>query len=549
MTQTPSLHVGQTPTGNARVVFSGSSMTATTQMFNQFVNDEKEQAQKDEEDVLVKQIHAVQDFLSNTVKQDLKSSGSGVGSKHTAIDNAAQVAKESVTQLYDNAVNQHSICENEIQQIANDYDKYKNSGQMASNVSEYHRIKSNLKKLIKHLNFSIPQVNVSLKSAHKREAIWSKKYSSKTRYSIYGTKRNKSITRRLTDYTRTEPLGLLGKSHIVVHDFVDKTDIILKESDNENEDDDDDKNQSENENKNENKNEFENEDGKEIELTAMEDDNSGIKYSDIDTKNSNINLNLDNSDSNSHSNSNMNSPKYNYNKYNYSNSKVLFENYSIDIGVSVKSRAFLNKHFDVIGNKCDWRLGECGYPKTILNNGLTFKSDLTCLARTGGSFLMLPNTGIYKIVWTIETLYYRRQNGVGICTDYYKEDNNTSKQDWSNSLYHVGWDFGGWKSYYDHVAPNGLLIGWDNIVDNIFYQQCQFVGEPLPECSYKDRVGLIYDSNNHVLLFEKNGQLLNSKLTNIPQNVALYWFAAKKNYQVKFSIVQTNAQTIQIYTE
>ena len=184
-----------------------------------------------------------------------------------------------------------------------------------------------------------------------------------------------------------------------------------------------------------------------------------------------------------------------------------------------------------------WTFGDCGLKNKISNYGATFETYDTCLARTGGNLAMMPKSGIYQIDFNIERLNYSRGNGVGICTSFYQSGNESSGKLWYQQKYHIGWDFGGAR-IYDNFVPNGLLCGWQNQDSNIFYKSCKFIGDALPYVEKNDIVGLVYNSYKSQLSFKLNGKLLNTKLTNIPNNKILYFFAAKQNYLVKITIMQ-----------
>ena len=182
--------------------------------------------------------------------------------------------------------------------------------------------------------------------------------------------------------------------------------------------------------------------------------------------------------------------------------------------------------------------------------GLTFhaKKD-ECLARTNDP--MSPNTFVYKIKWKIEEsgVY----NAVGICTDDYNEYQYKALKaaamigamavgvvgvvgediSWVRKEFHIGWHSKGRKNH----NPNGLECGGSRKHNNIFFKQCEFAGDNLPSFKKNDIVGLIYDSFSNELLFELNGKMLNSKLTKIPQNIKLFWFAGHRDGETVFSIV------------
>ena len=187
-----------------------------------------------------------------------------------------------------------------------------------------------------------------------------------------------------------------------------------------------------------------------------------------------------------------------------------------------------------------WTLGACGYDGKIINLGKTFRSDVSCIARTGGDLPMMKNTGVYKISFNIEKLVWPQQNGIGICTRYYQHLFAESQEQWHQGLYHIGWDFGG-NTYNKKFAPNGLLCGWNFKKYNHFYNTVIFdKNKHLPSVHEKDIVSLIYDSIHQCLYFEKNGKQLHFKISNIPNGEPLYFFIGKKNYLVQGTILRIN---------
>ena len=204
-----------------------------------------------------------------------------------------------------------------------------------------------------------------------------------------------------------------------------------------------------------------------------------------------------------------------------------------DISLKECSIQSMDKKFRHLGlGRKGGILSVCGLENKIFNNGQTFDTNDDCLARTDDS--MASNSGIYKILWKIEKLEIINQyNCVGICTRDYKQGTDICTKKWPNSLYYIGWC--GKKD--DTNSPNRLVSGWSNQEKNIFYKECKFHGDVLPQFGENDVVGLIYDSDNYTLSFELNGVLLKSKLINIPKQLKLCWFAAKCCFPVRFSII------------
>lgn len=183
----------------------------------------------------------------------------------------------------------------------------------------------------------------------------------------------------------------------------------------------------------------------------------------------------------------------------------------------------------------DWKLSVCGIPGRIKNNGKTFDSvdyrhnSETCAART--DVAMIDNSGVHEIYWKIERLH-GADNVIGLCTNLYKAGNPPSKN-WIKTFGYVGWC----NLNDDQRCKNRILCGLHNQKQNKFYKSCEFVGEALPQYGAKDIIGLIYDSYKHTLKFSKNGKILASELTKIPSGIGLYWFVAKSQRGMKFTII------------
>ena len=158
---------------------------------------------------------------------------------------------------------------------------------------------------------------------------------------------------------------------------------------------------------------------------------------------------------------------------------------------------------------------------------------------------MAPNSGIYKIQWRVDILTDRTgYDGIGICTNVIEY--------WWGGANHIGWG----NTACD-LTPNGLVCGAPKKDENIFYKQCKLINgnidnqiqsnyhshysDPnlrLPRFGKNDVIGLIYDSDNHILQFEYNGKIWKSKLVNLPSNLTLYWCVGRWNGGFKLSIVK-----------
>lgn len=192
----------------------------------------------------------------------------------------------------------------------------------------------------------------------------------------------------------------------------------------------------------------------------------------------------------------------------------------------------------------DWKLAHCNRDGKISNNGKTFHTiDECCWTRVSDG--MSPKSGVYKIQWRVDVLPRTDgYDGIGICT----KDMNC----WWDEPNHIGW-----CNTACNLTPYGL-VGSNVQSENIFLKQAKMVNGSithnvstnnnskrysnrdlnLPRFKKNDIIGLIYDSDNHILQFEYNGKIWKSKLVNMPDNLTLYWCAGRWNSEIKLSIVK-----------
>lgn len=184
---------------------------------------------------------------------------------------------------------------------------------------------------------------------------------------------------------------------------------------------------------------------------------------------------------------------------------------------------------------CIAGLGSKTYP-VIRNDGLTFVSE-QCIARTDDK--MSPNSGVHTIVWKIEKKEPGSIHYIGLCTNSITAQ---SLVNWLRSKHSMGWCAIAMRTHINNKnLRNGLCCGYGNN-KNIFAKSIKFDHgkvKSLPSYSANDRICIIYDSYQGILKFQKNGQILDCSVSNLPRNTDFYWCiaGARKDQDFRASII------------
>ena len=152
------------------------------------------------------------------------------------------------------------------------------------------------------------------------------------------------------------------------------------------------------------------------------------------------------------------------------------------------------------------------------------------LTRTDQS--MIPNSGVYKIVWSVDKCGWDYCH-VGLCTDYYNDRDTCGDTcgKWLNTQYYIGWHprRGGGSDGSNSSSSNkhGLLLG-NQVSDKSIFRMTKFEGKMkiLPSFSSGDKICLIYNSDKKTLEFGKNDQILDCTVRDLPKNQNFYWCVA-----------------------